>query len=119
MPVKHTTSSVFAKRLKEARVRARLTQEQLGINAGIDEFSASARINQYERGKHLPHLLMGQRLAGALHVPTSFLYEEDDLLADLLIVAARLTRGKKKILLANAEALRQSASSRTTKPSNL
>lgn len=119
MPVKHTTSSVFAKRLKEARVRSGLTQEQLGVNAGIDEFSASARINQYERGKHLPHLLMGQRLARALHVPTSFLYEEDDLLADLLVTAARLTRGKKKILLANAETLRQSASSRATKPSNV
>ncbi|MBB2930594.1 helix-turn-helix transcriptional regulator [Paraburkholderia silvatlantica] len=119
MPGKHTTSSIFAKRLKEARVRSGLTQEQLGIHAGIDEFSASARINQYERGKHLPHLLMGQRLARALHVPTSFLYEEDDLLAALLVTAARLTRGKKKILLANAEMLTLSASPKVKNPSNV
>ncbi|AJX00884.1 helix-turn-helix transcriptional regulator [Burkholderia gladioli pv. gladioli] len=119
MPDKHTTSSVFAKRLKEARIRSGLTQEQLGINAGIDEFSASARINQYERGKHLPHLVMGQRLARTLHVPTSFLYEEDDLLAALLATAAPLTRAKKKILLANAETLTLSLSSRTRKPSNV
>ncbi|MEX3916440.1 helix-turn-helix transcriptional regulator [Paraburkholderia sp. BR10872] len=119
MPDKHTTSSVFAKRLKEARVRSGLTQEQLGICAGIDEFTASARINQYERGKHLPHLLMGQRLAKALHVPTSFLYEEDDLLATLLATAARLTRAKKKILLANAETLTQPAFSKGKKPSNI
>ena len=104
------TSSVFAKRLKEARVRSGLTQEQLGINAGIDEFSASARINQYERGKHMPHLVMGQRLAKALLVPTSFLYEEDDLLATLLATSARLPRAKKKILLAHAEVLVQSIS---------
>ncbi|WP_042264334.1 helix-turn-helix transcriptional regulator [Paraburkholderia heleia] len=119
MPAKHATSSIFAKRLKEARVRSCLTQEQLGINAGIDEFSASARINQYERGKHLPHLVMGQRLARALHVPTSFLYEEDDLLAALLVTAARLTRSRKKVLLANAETLSQSATSRIKKPGNV
>ncbi|MFX1716156.1 helix-turn-helix transcriptional regulator [Paraburkholderia sp. A1RO-5L] len=101
------TSSVFAKRLKQARLRSGLTQEQLGVLAGIDEFSASARINQYERGKHLPHVLTGQRLARALHVPTSFLYEEDDLLAVLLTVSARLTREKTKTLLAKAETLAQ------------
>ena len=46
--------SVVARRLKEARVRAGLSQKQLGIKAGIEEFSASPRINQYERGKHTP-----------------------------------------------------------------
>ncbi|MFM0721411.1 helix-turn-helix transcriptional regulator [Paraburkholderia strydomiana] len=110
MPSNQATSSIFARRLKQARLGSDLTQEQLGIHAGIDEFSASARINQYERGKHIPHLAMGQRLARVLHVPTSFLYEEDDLLAALLVTAARLTRGKKKILLANAETLTQSTS---------
>ena len=98
--------AVFPRRLKQARLRSGLTQEQLGIHAGIDEFSASTRVNQYERGKHIRPLIEGPRLARALHVPTSFLYEEDDLLA----VAARLTRGKKKILLANAEALTQPSS---------
>ncbi|CAG4913357.1 helix-turn-helix domain-containing protein [Paraburkholderia gardini] len=110
MPGTDATSFVFARRLKQARLRSGLTQEQLGIHAGIDEFSASARINQYERGKHLPHLLVGQRLAKALHVPTSFLYEEDDLLAALLVTAARFTREKKKILLVNAETLAQGPS---------
>ncbi|QNB16117.1 helix-turn-helix transcriptional regulator [Paraburkholderia tropica] len=119
MPDKHTTSSVFAKRLKEARIRSGLTQEQLGISAGIDEFSASARINQYERGKHLPHLVVGQRLARALHVPTSFLYEEDDLLATLLATAARLTRARKKILLVNAETLTRPVSSKGKKQSDV
>lgn len=50
---------------------------------------------------------MGQRLAAALQVPTSFLYEEDDLLASLLATVARLPREKRKTLLKSAEALTQ------------
>ena len=45
--------NIIALRLKEARLRLGLSQEKLGVLAGIDEFSASARINQYERGKHV------------------------------------------------------------------
>lgn len=50
-----TKTSILARRLKEARLRSGLTQERLGVLAGIDEYSASARMNQYERGKHSPH----------------------------------------------------------------
>ncbi|WP_431291375.1 helix-turn-helix transcriptional regulator [Burkholderia cepacia] len=102
-----TSPSVFPKRLKQARLRSGLTQEQLGIQAGIDEFSASARVNQYEKGKHTPTLQTSQRLARAMLVPTSFLYEEDDLLANLLAIAGRLSKDKKRALIASAEALAQ------------
>ncbi len=105
MPGDSTLLSVFPKRLKQARLRSGLTQEQLGIQAGIDEFSASARVNQYEKGKHAPSLLTSQRLARALLVPTSFLYEEDDLLPSLLAIAGRLTKEKKRLLIASADAL--------------
>jgi len=37
--------SPLPKRLKEARLAAGLSQKQLGIAAGIDEFSASPRCN--------------------------------------------------------------------------
>ena len=44
--------SVVAKRLRQARLRVGLSQQQLGIKAGIDRFCRrSARINQYERGQ--------------------------------------------------------------------
>ncbi|KVG59986.1 helix-turn-helix domain-containing protein [Burkholderia territorii] len=99
--------SVFPKRLKQARMRSGLTQEQLGIQAGIDEFSASARVNQYEKGKHTPTLQTSQRLARAMLVPTGFLYEDDDLLANLLAIAGRLSKEKKRALIASAEALAQ------------
>ncbi|KLU20564.1 transcriptional regulator [Caballeronia mineralivorans PML1(12)] len=104
------SSSIFPKRLKQARERSGLTQEQLGIRAGIDEFSASARVNQYEKGKHAPGIQTSQHLAKALHVPTSFLYEEDDLLANLIITAGRLSKEKKKALLATAETLAEAKS---------
>ncbi|MCL1825080.1 MAG: helix-turn-helix domain-containing protein [Betaproteobacteria bacterium] len=76
--------SVFSKRLKEARREAGLSQERLGVLAGIDEMSASARMNQYERGKHEPDFSMVERIARALNVPVSFFYAEDDDEAKLL-----------------------------------
>lgn len=83
--------SVFARRLREAREAAGISQKQLGILADIDEFVASARINQYERGKHMPDLLTAQRLAAKLHVPASYLYEPNDDLAALLRAVGRLS----------------------------
>src|SRR5262249_47548553 len=69
-PMPQTDTPLFARRLKAARLGAGLTQEALGVQAGIDEFSASARINQYERGKHQealplkapPHTKSSQKL---------------------------------------------------------
>jgi len=77
--------SALARRLKEARLRAGLSQERLGILAGIDEMSASARMNQYERGKHAPDWLTVQRLAAVLQVPVAYLYADDDDAAELLL----------------------------------
>src|SRR5882724_9000007 len=77
--------SALAKRLKEARLKAGLSQERLGVLAGIDEMSASARMNQYERGKHAPDWLTVQRLAAVLQVPVAYLYADDDATAELLL----------------------------------
>ncbi len=72
----------MAKRLKQARTSAGLSQKQLGIAAGIDEFSASARMNQYETGKHTPDYLTLKRIGKVLKYPVAFFYAEDDWLAD-------------------------------------
>lgn len=80
-----SVQTLFSMRLKEARKRAGLSQKQLGILAEIDEFSASARINQYERAKHLPDLDTAKRLADVLGVPMAFLYCYEDDLAELLL----------------------------------
>ncbi|WP_366931802.1 hypothetical protein [Paraburkholderia xenovorans] len=39
--------TVFGGRLKEARLRAGLSQKKLGIVAGLDPSVASTRINRY------------------------------------------------------------------------
>lgn len=83
--------SVFTKRLKEARTRAGLSQERLGVLAEIDEMSSSARMNQYERGKHEPDFSMVERIAKALNVPESYFYAKDDEAAWLLVVFHRMT----------------------------
>jgi transcriptional regulator with XRE-family HTH domain len=86
--------STFAKRLREARETIGISQKQLGIQAGIDQFVASARINQYERGKHIPDLLTAQRLAVELRIPVSYLYEPNDDLAALLRIVGHLPGSK-------------------------
>lgn len=91
--------ATFAKRIREAREAVGISQKQLGIMAGIDEFVASARINQYERGKHVPDLLTAQRLAAELEVPVSYLFEPNDDLAELLRLVGRLPASKLRALL--------------------
>jgi transcriptional regulator with XRE-family HTH domain len=91
--------SIVAKRLKEARLRAGISQKQLGIKAGIDEFSASARINQYERGKHMPDLQTLTRLAAVMRVPAPYFYCEDPELADLVVKFSALGKAQKRRLL--------------------
>lgn len=94
------SQSPLPKRLKEAREALGLSQKQLGIEAGIDEFSASARMNQYETGKHTPDFLTLQQLAKVLKVPAAYFYTENDALAEILIIYNSLTtKDLKKAIL--------------------
>ena len=76
--------SPVSKRLREARTEADLSQKALGIKAGIDQFSASARMNQYETDKHVPDFGTIKRIAKVLKMPTAYFYCEDDELADVI-----------------------------------
>lgn len=91
--------SIVAKRLKEARLRAKLSQKELGIKAGIDAFTASTRINQYERGKHMPGLHTVARLAVVVQMPIPYFYCQDAELADLIVKFSALGETQKKRLL--------------------
>ena len=72
-------------RLKQARLNAGLSQKMLGIEAGIDAFVASTRINRYELGIHRPDLLTVRKLAKVLNVPVAYFFaDEDDDIAELL-----------------------------------
>jgi len=87
------------KRLKAARERAGFSQKALGVLAGIDEFVASPRINQYERGVHTPGFQMAQRLAHKLNVPTAYLYADSDAEAELLLAFRELTEKERSRIL--------------------
>lgn len=76
---------MVVKRLKEARLRAGLTQYKLGILAGLDEASSSARMNQYEKGKHQPDQATAMRIAGALGLPLAYFYAQENDLADAIL----------------------------------
>lgn len=86
-------------RLRLARKAKGLSQEKLGILAGIDESSASARMNQYERGKHVPDFLVASKIAEVLELPTAYFYVEDDALAEILQKSYLLDAEKKNQLL--------------------
>ncbi len=91
--------SIVAERLKEARLQVGISQKQLGIQAGIDAFSASARINQYERGKHMPDLQALTRLAAVLKVPVPYFYCQDAELAAVIVRFSALGKAQRKKLL--------------------
>ena len=76
--------SPVSKRLRAARTEADLSQKNLGIKAGIDQFSASARMNQYETDKHVPDFGTIKRIARVLKVPTAYFYCENDELAEMI-----------------------------------
>lgn len=86
------SKNIVAKRLKEARQQAKLSQKSLGIAAGIDEFSSSARMNQYETGKHVPDIVTLKRIAKILAVPLAYFYAEESDLAEMLIIYGRLNK---------------------------
>lgn len=90
--------SPLPKRLREARLAKGLSQKKLGILAGIDEFSASSRMNQYEKGKHAPDFATLKRLSDELNVPTCYFYCEEDWLALVLMnILSVPPSGQKKI----------------------
>jgi transcriptional regulator with XRE-family HTH domain len=91
--------SPIQKRLKEARKAAQLSQKQLGIEAGIDEFSASARMNHYEKGRHIPDYSMLKRIAQVLKLPVAYFYAESDEMAEFIHLFNQLKKGAKQALL--------------------
>lgn len=92
------SNEIWGRRLKEARTAAGLSQKQLGIQAGLDQFVASTRINRYELGIHKADYKIVQNLSKILDVPTGYFYTEEDDLADLMRVYHRCATRKKNEL---------------------
>ena len=69
----------------------------MGIAAGIDVASASARMNQYERGKHVPDYETLWQLALVLDVPVPYFYA-NDMEAELLLDMASLSNDQQSLV---------------------
>lgn len=91
--------SPVPKRLKEARLAAQISQKKLGIAAGMDEFSASARMNHYEIGRHTPDYSTLKRISEVLNISPAYFYTEDDQLANLIKIFSVLDNSKKDQVL--------------------
>ncbi|WXF84247.1 helix-turn-helix transcriptional regulator [Xanthomonas translucens pv. undulosa] len=83
---------LFAKRLREARLAANLTQEALGVAAGLSVDVARVRINRYEKGGRECDLRTAQRLADALGLPLPALFTDEDDLAEMIIFYSKLSK---------------------------
>lgn len=99
-------TSPLPERLKEARTRKELTQQQLGELLGLATNNASARMNQYERGKHTPDFDTLKRIADILDVPVAYFYCEDKLEAEIVEAMHRLEPEQKQALLTFIETLK-------------
>ncbi|MGR6833775.1 helix-turn-helix domain-containing protein [Aliivibrio fischeri] len=87
------------KRLKEARKHAKITQKELGIRIGVEESSASGRMNHYEKGRHTPDISVLQRMAKELGVPLSYFFCESDSLAELNLLIGKMSEEERVKLI--------------------
>lgn len=92
--------STLTKRLKEARLRAGLSQEQLGMRIGLEPESASTRMNRYELGKRVPDLELIERVAAELKLPAAYFYAVEDDEAELLVLFHKLSATKRRQVIA-------------------
>lgn len=94
--------SVFGKRLKAARLEAKLSQEQLGLLAGLEVESASARMNRYERGTRMPAVELVERIGCVLNLPVTYFYSTNDEEAVLVTAFHRMPANERVALLSMA-----------------
>ncbi|KVQ82577.1 helix-turn-helix domain-containing protein [Burkholderia multivorans] len=82
-----------------------VSRGRLGVQIGLDEGTASARLSRYETGTHEPPFGIAVKLAQALHLPAAYFYCEDDELADLVLAWVRLPKTERKQFKAMVDAI--------------
>lgn len=76
-----------------------MSQEAVGVLIGLDESCSRTRISRYETGRHEPDIKTAKKLANTLQVPAAYLYCERDSVAELILIANKLTDEKIKLLI--------------------
>ncbi|MEI7065888.1 helix-turn-helix transcriptional regulator [Dickeya chrysanthemi] len=72
-------------RLRAARERAKISQEELAIAAGISEETGYSRMSHYENGRHKPKFELICTFAKILDVPEGYFYTLDDSFAEAML----------------------------------
>jgi transcriptional regulator with XRE-family HTH domain len=99
MPFRNKLSNViFGQRLRQVRQRRNLAQDELGVMAGLEESSSSARISRYESGIHEPPFQFVEALAKVLDVSPAYFYCPDDRLAEIILVYSGVPEPKRQAL---------------------
>ncbi|MEI6895288.1 MAG: helix-turn-helix transcriptional regulator [Colwellia sp.] len=93
-------------RIKKARVHNKISQKELGIRIGLDENSASSRMNHYEKGRHTPDVATLKRMANELGVPLAYFFCESDLSAELSCLINELSEEEKTKLLSELKKMK-------------
>ena len=96
-----TPRETFARRLRAERLKAGLSQRELGRRIGLSEDVVSSRITRYEKGTSEPDFETARQLADALGVPLAYLLADSDTLAEIVRATAGLSLAKQRKLLAD------------------
>ena len=86
-------------RIKQARVSKGISQKELGIRIGLDQSSASSRMNHYEKGRHTPDIPTLKRVADELGVPLAYFFCNSELSAEINCLIEKLNDGEKVKLI--------------------
>lgn len=76
-----------------------IAQDKLGVQIGLDETVASARMSRYESGLHEPPIKTARDIAHALGVPLGYMYCDDERLAEIILAASELPAADQEQLL--------------------
>lgn len=93
-------TTVFGMRLRKARLRAGLSMRGVGVRMLLPPKRASVYVSRWEAGGRTPELGTVNRIARVVSVPPSYLIEQDDTLAEIILLTTKLDDSKKKKLLA-------------------
>ncbi|WP_057679996.1 MULTISPECIES: helix-turn-helix domain-containing protein [Xanthomonas] len=78
---------------------AGLSQVELGALLGMNEKSASSRLSRYERGEREPDHETLAALSKVLDVPPAYFHASSDVLAEIILLVARLPVDRQERLL--------------------
>lgn len=106
MPPRNKFSNIiFGRRLRQLRQLRKLAQDELGVMAGLEESSSSARMSRYESGIHEPPFQFIEALARVLNVSPAYFFCPDDRLADLILIYSSVPELRRCALYEAAKAL--------------